>query len=333
MRAADECPGDLRGPAPGRAWVCTPRGFVRWAPRGARAGSAADGLPGDRNGRAQCRPRRPPMPISESPTTSPPVNGRPSLEVWLLTAVVGTGTLLAVPQLPPVVVAVVGEGDTRQHRGTRRDGDDAVRPFLSDPSLVPPCRCRSPSRRPGASAHYFRCSASLTLSTTSSALSSALSITSSTLSFAWSSFSLASPARRSALPSDSRSLLPVRLPAASLTRPSPDQSFSPIVRHLSSSRGTWCRGWIGREHTFYCGAGVSSLARGDSPRDVSPVSSSVSSVMSVTPSARGRTRKAGDRPAVWGPRSSPRRSGRPAASPALVGSPSHNDRGGGALGS
>src|SRR5271155_495197 len=55
---------------------------------------------------------------------------------------------------------------------------------------------------------YFRPCASLALSISFSALSSA-----------WPSLALASPARRSALPSDSRSLLPVRVPATSLAWP------------------------------------------------------------------------------------------------------------------
>jgi hypothetical protein len=66
---------------------------------------------------------------------------------------------------------------------------------------------------------YFRSRASLALSIPSSILSPAFSISSSTLSFTSPSFSLASPALRSALPLASRSLCPVRIPAASLTLP------------------------------------------------------------------------------------------------------------------
>ena len=61
--------------------------------------------------------------------------------------------------------------------------------FLSVGTTNPPTH----SSKTGESANYFRCTASLALSITSSTLSSALSITSSTLSFAWSTLSLASP--------------------------------------------------------------------------------------------------------------------------------------------
>ena len=63
---------------------------------------------------------------------------------------------------------------------------------------------------------YFRCDYSLDLSMTPSTLCPTFSITSSTFSFAWPTFSLASPAWRSALPSDLRSLFPVKSPTASL---------------------------------------------------------------------------------------------------------------------
>src|SRR5665213_314251 len=62
-----------------------------------------------------------------------------------------------------------------------------------------------------------------------------LSIPSSTLSFALSIFSSTSPVRRSVLPWDSRSLSPVRTPAASLAWPLTCSDLALIAHHPYSS--------------------------------------------------------------------------------------------------
>ena len=67
--------------------------------------------------------------------------------------------------------------------------------------------------------NYLRRAAPLALSIAFTALRSAFSAAPSTLLFTRPTFSFASPARRSILPSDSNSLSPVRLPTATLTLP------------------------------------------------------------------------------------------------------------------